>query len=146
MKRNIIALCTVAALVLGACGAEEKEDTVEENKAVQTEDKESTQEDEENSFVAEEENTFVEEEKVSDPELLEKMEGMLIELETAVEDYCNCMETAKTNRDCRHEFAKLNFSLEQGEVDRLNHDDMMDMMKRSSKILEASSACEKDFD
>lgn len=132
MRRNIIALCAMTALFMGACGASE-----EENK----QDKETNGVE---NVKSDEETEEVKQEKASDPELLLKIEKMMEDLQVAVDDYCACMEKATSVEDCMREYGKLNFGLEEEDANKLSNDEKFAFLERGSEIIEASKACDKN--
>lgn len=59
--------------------------------------------------------------------------------------YCACMENAKSDLDCKHEFAKLNYLLEDDMNNRLPHEFKRKIMREASEIIMETDKCHKDF-
>lgn len=69
----------------------------------------------------------------------------LAELNQNVTTYCNCMEKATSNSDCKSEYAKLNFELDEELNNRLPHEFKKNIMRKASELIIESQQCDKDL-
>lgn len=85
-----------------------------------------------------------EEKEVSADDLV-LLEEMLSELKANANKYCSCMQAAKSSKDCKVEYSKLAFQLEDELNERLPSDTISVYMKKAAQIIQKSQECDKDF-
>lgn len=69
----------------------------------------------------------------------------LAELNQNVTTYCNCMEKASNSSDCKSEYAKLNFELDEELNNRLPREFKKNIMRKASELIIESQQCDKDL-
>lgn len=143
MIRRLVTYILLSGLIV-SCGdsdvAKKSDENVNKNKAT----KEEAQEIE----LPENSENEVEEEIVEKVLLEEDSLYLYNELETLKKNckaYCECMENAKSDKDCLNEFAGLKYLLEDDMNDRLPHEFKRKIMREASEIIMETDKCHKDF-
>lgn len=140
---RVLTFVLLAALIITACGESTKEDktsseTKKSNEIVDVDSSEVIEEPEiANTPLETMEKPLLEEDSVF-------VDDLLSQLKENVEAYCNCMSNASSSDECKSEYAKLSFGIDEKLNDRLPHEFKKNMMRKASDLIIESHACDKE--